>query len=391
MLRKIYSPLLTKYNDYKTFKAFKMEKDALKKILIDEDFTSFVNVNPKHIKKIAFIIPGMSKYSGGHTSILRLGSELMKKGYLIDYISFVNQEISLMEENASFNLKSYQGEFLLYDDNLKGKYDVVIATNWESAYYAKKFNGYKVYFVQDYEPYFYRYGETYILAKKTYEFGFHIVSLGKWNLKMINQECANNIHANYITFPYESNEYHFCPRSVGQYANLKNIRIAIYIKDDGKRLPFLIQAMIENVSLLFKKDGITIEPIYFGIYDKYIPDFGVNYGRLSKKQLEKLYHECDFGLVASLTNISLIPYEMIGSGLPLIEFKEGTFLDFFDEDNAIITSFNYKDLYMELKKCLENPDSIIEMINKSHSCIENLGWDKTADEFDKILKECINE
>ena len=331
----------------------------------------------------------MSKFSGGHTSILRLGSQLAKNNYNVTYISFIEQSIDSMKNSAYSNLNTYEGNFLLYEEAKNNRYDVIVATNWESVYYAKRMEGYKVYFVQDYEPYFYRYGETYLLAKKTYNFGFHIISLGGWNVKKIKQECEGNIKADVITFPFEMKEYHFKSRKKEDYLNKHHIRMAIYIKDDGKRFPFLIQAMIENMSHEFLKDDIIVEPIYFGIYNEYIPDYGINKGKLNKKELEQLYHKCDFGIVASLTNISLIPYEMIGSGLPIIEFEEGTFLDFFERDDAIITTMNYKDLYLKLKKMLENPNDIIKMTEKAYNKIINLSWENTAKEFEDILRGII--
>jgi len=58
-------------------------------------------------------------------------------------------------------------------------YDIIIATSWQSVYYVRNFSGYKAYFVQDFEPYFFKLNERYLLAKKTYELGLHIISLGK--------------------------------------------------------------------------------------------------------------------------------------------------------------------------------------------------------------------
>ena len=45
-----------------------------------------------------------------------------------------------------------------------------------------------MYFVQDYEPYFYMFGEAFIIAQKTYELGFHMISLGAWNKHMVEKE-----------------------------------------------------------------------------------------------------------------------------------------------------------------------------------------------------------
>ena len=50
-------------------------------------------------------------------------------------------------------------------------------------------------------------------------------------------------------------------------------------------------------------------------------------------------------MVASLTNISLVPYEMIAAGLPVIEFKDGTFEYFFSKETAISVSYTHPDVY----------------------------------------------
>ena len=70
-----------------------------------------------------------------------------------------------MKKNAEINLANYKGS-ILGDDITKVKSDVVIATSWESVYYSRKISGYKMYFIQDYEPYFNLYGESYIMAQK---------------------------------------------------------------------------------------------------------------------------------------------------------------------------------------------------------------------------------
>ncbi len=57
--------------------------------------------------------------------------------------------------------------------------------------------------------------------------------------------------------------------------------------------------------------------------------FGNNLGKLNKEEMKSLYEKSDFGIVASMTNISLVPYEMLAMGLPIVEFKDGSFPFFF--------------------------------------------------------------
>ena len=112
-------------------------KRYINSLLEEVDFTPIVNTVPKNIKSITFVIPGMPAFSGGHTSILRLGTELSKRGYDVGYVSFAPQNIDDMKKNAEINLANYKGS-ILGDDITKVKSDVVIATSWGiSVYYSR--------------------------------------------------------------------------------------------------------------------------------------------------------------------------------------------------------------------------------------------------------------
>lgn len=367
----------------------KLYKNYINSILDVVDFRPIVNEIPNRVSTITFVIPGMPAYSGGHTSILRLGSELSKNGYIVRYTSFTPQSIEEMKKNAAINLENYQGEFIEYTgDSMKS--DVIIATSWDSVYFARKMTGYKMYFVQDYEPYFHLYGECYLMAKKTYELGFHIVSLGQWNKYMIEKECKTNSRIDYITFPYEGGEYYDRGRDFNSYKSKKEFNIAVYVKDTGKRAPYLIQYLLKRLKEDFDKDGLKLNIKYFGESVDFKCDAGENLGKLGKKELLELYSCSDFGMVGSLTNISLVPYEMLATGLPIIEFEEGTFKYFFPENSAIVTSFDYNELYKKLKACIEEPNRLKEINKTAKEYLSTLSWKNTAIEFDKILKNVIN-
>lgn len=364
-------------------------KNYINSILDVVDFRSIVNERPNKINTITFVIPGMPAYSGGHTSILRLGSELSKNGYIVRYTSFTPQSIEEMKKNATINLENYQGEFIKYTEN-NMKSDVVIATSWDSVYFARKMSGYKMYFVQDYEPYFHLYGECYLMAKKTYELGFHIVSLGQWNKHMIEKECNTNSIIDYITFPYEGGEYYDKGRDFDIYKEKKEFKIAVYVKDTGKRAPYLIQYLLKRLKEDFEKEGLKLNINYFGESTDFKCDAGENLGKLGKKELLELYSSSDFGMVGSLTNISLVPYEMLATGLPIIEFEEGTFNYFFPKNSAIVTNFDYNQLYKKIKESIEEPNILKEINKTAKEYLSTLSWKKTGLQFDAILKKVVN-
>ncbi len=357
-------------------------------LLKDEDFKKVKNSNIASVKVITFVVPGIYKGSGGMTSILRIGSYLANEGYQVQYVNYTAQSEADMQRQAPACLAQCRGTFLEKGKMNQLETDVVIATSWVSVYYAKKIKGYKMYFIQDYEPYFEKFGEKFLLAKKTYEFGFHMISLGQWNKKKILHECekVNESEIDIIEFPYSPEEYKWKERNYQTYSQRKQFKVVVYIKNEDKRLPNLIQIMWKHAVESLLEKGIQMDVLFFGMNPDDPVLVGKNLGKLDKKELEQLYQNADFGMVASMTNISLVPYEMIATGLPVIEFQDGSFTDFFPADTAILVDFSYRDLVEGIMQCLQNPHKLLAMQKKAGEAISGLGWDKTCGQFLEIIK-----
>ena len=76
---------------------------------------------------------------------------------------------------------------------------------------------------------------------------------------------------------------------------------------------------------------------------------------------------------------------MLATGLPVIEFKEGTFEYFFPDNTAIVTTFDYNYFYKKVKEAINNPNKLKEMNKNSMKYLSELSWEKTTDEFVGIL------
>lgn len=378
----------------KTMKYFlQKEEERNRSAVFDKlSFVSIKNVPPEKAGSILFVIPPMDFGSGGLTSILRIARACSERGIEVFFHDYRDGNVAQEEAIAEKNLFGYHAKFLSEQD-LKGrKFDFVCATSWETVYFANKIEGYHLYFVQDYEPAFYAFGDNYFLSKNTYQLGYHIISLGGWNVKMIRAGATGAIKADQIDFPYDPSEYQQVKKDFAAYKSKKEIHLAIYIKMEEKRAPYLILSMIEQTAKkLLDADGVTLVPHYFGLNKKYKIDKGENLGRLGKKELLDLYHRCDFGLVASLTNVSLVPLEMMGSGLPVIEFADGSFPYFFGNDAAILTSFDPDDLYEKIHNTLANPDALARMMDVAEKKLAPLSWKKTTEQFVEILLSCVKK
>lgn len=378
-VRKILKKILDKRRNNQIFKYEWINANAIK------------NIRPQKIKNILFVIPPIGKYSGGHTSILRLGRYLSLMGYNVTYAVYENFQRKEQIEAAQSCLPNYLGDIIdLHQIPTGSEFDIIIATNCISVYYAQKLDGYKIIFAQDYEPFFYEAGDYNLFAKKSYELGFHIISLGEWNKKMILKFVDETLQIDTVQFPYEKSEYSYIKRDYMQYKNKKEISLCVYIRQTPRRLPGICQMICKQLKERFAADGVELQVYYFG-EDSINYEYGKNLGKLNKVQLSELYSKCDFGMVASYTNISLVPYEMLAMGLPIIEMKDGSFPYFFELDDAFLFDLDYDALYKNIKYAIENPEILVERDKRIQKKLEGLSWEITAREFESILRGIVQE
>lgn len=220
--RKLKDVILKAY-DYVTSKREEYDCNRLYQMLDSWDSHFIYNVFPsKPISSVVFVIPGIGTHEGGITSILRLGVFISKEGYEVSYLSYSDQSKSDMELLARKNINEFNSKIYSWNERNRVNADVLIATNWRSVYYSANLSGYKMYFVQDYEPYFYPKGDYELLARITYELGYHIVSLGSWNIEHIKKHKNRNFIFDCIDFPYEPSEYKLKTRNFNRLKD-KNV------------------------------------------------------------------------------------------------------------------------------------------------------------------------
>ena len=347
----------------------------------------------KDCPSIAFIIPGMLKGSGGHTSILRLGTYLTELGHQVAYISYKPQNKTEMTSNAKSNLAGFKGEVLGPDALSKYNYDIGIATFWLSAYYlwnASNCN-YKAYFIQDYEPDFYPSGDVSSFVKMTYRMGYHMISLGPWNKNRIEKEIGVNVDE--IIFPYEPGEYKYESGWESKFETKKTFNVCVYLKRTEKRGPVLLLMGLEELYKTARARGFKLQISFFGDDKKLRYPICIPYrnlGKLGKKELKKLYCESDFGIVFSYTNISLIPFEMMACRCPVVEVNDGSFSSFFDPECAILVNSNPQDFVKKIMYYIEYPEERKKVTEVAIRSIEQKTWREAVNQFRQIIVDGYN-
>ena len=375
---------------YENYKKTTFERATVFNLMDTLDFKYDNNIPPKRIRNIVMALPNIYPQSGGITSALRILTSFQKHKCAVTIALIGDMDPGTAKANAMKCIPKFNGDVKRIDDCISEQYDVCIATSWISAYYLKKISGYKVYFVQDYEPDFYETNDFSVLARDTYRLGFHIISLGKWNLERIKSNLnITNGKLDYIDFPYSRSEYIYDGRDYMSYKNKKEIRIACYIRHSGRRIPYICEYILDKTKKKLEQQGYIVTINYFGMNKYFKIESGENLGILSRQELAKLYKMSDFGMVASMSNISLAPYEMLASGLTVIEFKEGSYPYFLGEDTALLIDYNYMTLCNKILDVLQNPLKLVKMHEKAEEKLSKLSWDTTCDQFWNILQKTI--
>lgn len=259
--------------------------------------------------------------------------------------------------------------------------DAVFATGWETAYavFNDKSAARKFYFVQDFEPYFYPVGSEYVLAENTYRMNFYGITAGGWLSHKLSSEYG--MKCDHYDFGTDTNIYRF--------ENEKRRKeIFFYARPVTVRRGFELGIM--TLELFHKqRPDYTITLAGWDVSDYHIPFPYKNLKTLTLDELSDVYNKCAAGLVISLTNMSLLPLELLASGvIPVV--TDGP-------NNTMVSNNPY------IKFAHASPDALaqalIDVVDRKDllkyakaaaASVKALSWDKSCQRFEVILKRELN-
>lgn len=264
-------------------------------------------------KKIAWLVPYPIEGSGGLGNIFYNMNYLADNGYECHaYIEnpggmYSDKDMRRVVEQYFGAIKAefYSGF------TVDKQYDLIFATAWYTAKFVRdiKQNCKKAYFIQDFEALFNPMGDGYLLAENSYRYGLIPVTIGKWlSHKMINDF---NINSNYFEFCADLNIYKRNPSITKEKAVC-----FVYQPEKPRRCSLIgiealgiVKHLVPDVNIyLF---GSTVQSnIWFP---------HINLPLLSYSQCNELYNKCMVGLCISSSNPSRIPFEMMATGLPVVD------------------------------------------------------------------------
>lgn len=269
-------------------------------------------------KRIAWIIPLPTAGSGGLRTIFAHAEELQRRGCLNDFfILAADYGAPIDTREVKQNIKDWFSANVNVEMaiSIPEEYDAIIATLWSTAYFANMQNiAKKIYFIQGYEPWIYPRGDDYIAAEGSYHLGLRPITIGQWLSGKIADKTGLPAVPHTI---FGANLAIYSP-----LPDIEKENAICAILQPGKywRMPSFVEEALFMLSEL--RPNLTIYT--YGSNDKPALLTGPSFkhlGIVAPNELNELYNKCQCGVCLSYSNPSRISFEMMATGLPVIELK----------------------------------------------------------------------
>ena len=265
--------------------------------------------------EIAWMMSPPGEGSGGHQNLFRFIKFAEEAGhtcriYLYSTMNNAPSREEVVQMLVSSDAYASLDASIEYYDAKTGvapSVDALFATGWETAYpvfndpcIARRF-----YFVQDFEPSFYPVGTQSVLAENTYRFGFHGITAGGWLPDKLGRNYG--MKCDHFDFAAELTNY-----SVTNSEERNEIFFYARPATERRAFDFCLRVLQEFARM---RPDVTINLAGWDLSGFEVPFPHVSHGTMNLKDLNVLYNRCRAGLVLSLTNMSLLPLELLAAGV----------------------------------------------------------------------------
>lgn len=356
----------------------------------DVDFSKPNSFRERPLEKgkplaINWVIPDLAPGSGGHMTIFRMISFLEKFGHANRIYLFsggMNPPYRNAKELKHAITKHFlplRAEVFVGLDDMKES-DVLVATSWHTAYpcYSIQNTKRKFYFIQDYEPAFYAVSSEQLFAEQTYRMGYRCVTAGPWLDSLMREKYENQ--SSFFSLAYDKHIYHRVPeiqrrkKTVCFYGRFVTAR-------RGFELGILALDIVQR-----KRPDVDIVIFGWDVSNQDIPFSYTHFGLKSPAELARLYNEATIGMVFSMTNVSLIPQEMMACGLPVIEYKGPNTERIFEDQGSIVLA--EPDPYHVAEKIcflLDHPKEREQRSERGYRWVQQFHWENSARQVEKAF------
>ena len=331
--------------------------------------------------KIGFVTSEPFPGSGGHQSIIRLCKLLSSMGHHVTLYAWNTKKTNNELQNVISKHYSAENIRIRRVEEAYGD-DALIATWWETAYvvYRNASCRKRFYLVQDFEPWFYQLGTTWLKAEYTYKLPLSCITTGPWLASYLRENYSAD--AEYVNFPMDHSIY--------------QSKLPL----ESRRKQILFHAQPSKPRRAYELGLEALEVVHERMPDAEIVMFGeeglqrretrfpaVKLGLVpTLKELANLYNESSVGLSFSTSNMSLVPLEMMACGCAVVGLDtfsaKGTLQDGL---NCLLADFDPHLIAEKIIQLLSDRDLRIRIAEGGIKSVENRSWESTAKEFEVII------
>ncbi len=269
-----------------------------------------------------FALAAASRGSGGLSDVLHLGQAL-EQGYglRVSYLVSARQELAAARDVVARAHAGVRPEQVV--DRVERPPEFLCATAWPTAYdVARQPSRRKLYFVQDYEPWFHRQGLRHTYASASYELGFEMFTLGPWLAGHVRRGHAGTSPLG-LPFPISDE---LSPPPAGERR-----RVTFYLQPDKEHrgTELLIEAARRLARAWAGQRNPPLLTVFGSAANDYLaPDFACDWrGVVSESEIVTLLRESRVTICTSFTNLSLIALRAVYHGSAVCDLAEDRLLE----------------------------------------------------------------
>lgn len=336
---------------------------------------------PPSSNTVNWVLPAFTAGSGGHINALRFLGMLTERGYdcrvVIDAGSWFGESSDVTTRLQLFfgltGIPVYVGV------TTAPPAFAVVATGWHQAHAVQNAMPARerFYFVQDFEPWFYARGSEFTFAEETYRFGFTGITAGTWLADKLRSEYGMTCYP--VGFSYDKAVY-----APGPTRKRGRRRIFFYARPSTERRAFEM-GLLAFATLCTSIPEVM--PVFagFDLSAFVIPFEHESWGVLGIAALPDLYRSCDLALVISLTNLSLLPLELMACGTPVVS-NNGPWTEWLlNSQNAVLADANAASLADAMQSLLQSDPERARLVAAGIAFARSTSWDDAGDEMASAL------
>lgn len=320
----------------------------------------------------AWVLPDVTgPGSGGHRTVFRMTNHLLRRGHRVRLHINLQSYTRSVEEMRAY-IASHYGDSPGLELHLSTRdladSDILVATGWETAYtvFRQTNTRFKVYLVQDFEPWFQPMNALALFAENTYRMNLFGCCSSPWLDQLTRGYGMTGMQFHY---GYDEKDY-FADASVARDPNL----VAVYLRPmTGRRGYELVSLALARLKQKRPQTRIVVfgntEPI------PNLPFAAEQVGSLKDAALADLFRRAAVVMVASLTNYSIIPVEAMACGALVVDVDRPSVSSMFrDGEELLLAPVHVPGLADTLQRALDDESLRRRVTATAAARLERYRW-----------------